>query len=166
MSAVATADARPRVGISLGDVSGIGPEVTALALAKPAVRRALVPVVFGDGPTLDGFPLFRRFPRVALEDLGRTEGPAVVEVTHLPAKHRVPGKPTREGGKAQYAYVRAAIDAMRAAIAGSYGGDYWISIGLLALFIVPALLLGLVLRRPLITFNRGLVEALESTKLM
>lgn len=59
-----------------------------------------------------------------------------------------------------------AIDAMRAAIAGSYGGDYWISIGLLALFIVPALLLGLVLRRPLITFNRGLVEALESTKLM
>ena len=44
---------RPVVGISLGDVSGIGPEVTAAALALPRVRRALVPVVFGDGPTLE-----------------------------------------------------------------------------------------------------------------
>ena len=54
----------------------------------------------------------------------------------------------------------------RAAIAGTYGADYWVSLGLLAAFILPALLLGLVLRRPLISFNRGLAEALESTKLM
>ena len=59
-----------------------------------------------------------------------------------------------------------AIAAMRSAIAGVYGADFWISLGLLAAFIVPVLLLGLVLRRPLISFNRGLVEALESTKLM
>lgn len=59
-----------------------------------------------------------------------------------------------------------AIDALRAAIAGVYGADFWIALGMLALFILPALLLGLVLRRPLISFNRGLVEALESTKLM
>jgi len=59
-----------------------------------------------------------------------------------------------------------AIQAMRSAIAGVYAGDYWISLLLLALFIVPALLLGLVLRRPLIAYNRGLSEALESTKLM
>ena len=43
---------RPRVGISLGDPSGIGPEIVARALASPRVQRALVPVVFGDGPTL------------------------------------------------------------------------------------------------------------------
>lgn len=59
-----------------------------------------------------------------------------------------------------------AINAMRAAVAGVYDGDFWIAIGMLALFILPALLLGLVLRRPLISFNRGLMEALESTKLM
>lgn len=59
-----------------------------------------------------------------------------------------------------------AVGAMRAAIAGTYGGDFWISLGLLAAFIIPALLLGLVLRRPLISFNRGLVEAMESTRLM
>lgn len=59
-----------------------------------------------------------------------------------------------------------AIQAMRAAIAGVYAADFWISLLLLALFIVPALLLGLVLRRPLIAYNRGMSEALESTKLM
>lgn len=59
-----------------------------------------------------------------------------------------------------------AIGAMRSAIAGVYGGDYWVSLGVLLLFAVPTLLLGLVLRRPLISFNRGLVAALESTKLM
>ena len=59
-----------------------------------------------------------------------------------------------------------AINAMRSAIAGVYAGDYWISLGLLAAFIVPALLLGLVLRRPLMSSTKRLSEALESTKLM
>ena len=59
-----------------------------------------------------------------------------------------------------------AIAAIRSAIAGTYGADYWVSLGVLALFVVPTLLLGLVLRRPLISFNRGLVEAMASAKLM
>ncbi|WP_338871678.1 4-hydroxythreonine-4-phosphate dehydrogenase PdxA [Myxococcus stipitatus] len=104
----------PLVGISLGDVSGIGPEVTAAALARPTVRRALIPVVFGDGPTLEHFPHFRRYARVESSALGRVEGPTVVEVTRLSAKERVPGRPSLEGGRAQYAYVARAIDAMRA----------------------------------------------------
>ncbi|AGC41837.1 4-hydroxythreonine-4-phosphate dehydrogenase [Myxococcus stipitatus DSM 14675] len=104
----------PLVGISLGDVSGIGPEVTAAALARPTVRRALIPVIFGDGPSLERFPLFRRYARVESSALGRVESPTVVEVTKLPAKERVPGRPSLEGGRAQYAYVTRAIDAMRA----------------------------------------------------
>ena len=59
-----------------------------------------------------------------------------------------------------------AIGAMRSAIAGVYATDFWIALGMLALFALPALLLGVVLRRPLITYNRGLTQALESTKLM
>ncbi|GAA2832467.1 putative membrane protein [Leucobacter komagatae] len=59
-----------------------------------------------------------------------------------------------------------AIQALRAAVAGVYGGDFWIALGMLLLFVVPALLLGLVLRRPMIPFNRKLMDALESTKLM
>jgi putative membrane protein len=59
-----------------------------------------------------------------------------------------------------------AVNAMRSAIAGIYRNDYWISLGALALFIVPALLLGLVLRVPLIRFTQNTLRALESTKLM
>lgn len=59
-----------------------------------------------------------------------------------------------------------AVNAIRSAIAGVYAGDFWISLGLLLAFLLPMLLLGLVLRRPLIGFNAKLVEAVESTKLM
>jgi len=59
-----------------------------------------------------------------------------------------------------------AVNAMRSAIAGIYHNDYWVSLGLLAAFIVPALLLGLVLRLPLIGFNQKLLRTLASTKLM
>ncbi|MFE6996338.1 YhgE/Pip family protein [Microbacterium sp. NPDC057659] len=59
-----------------------------------------------------------------------------------------------------------AVSAMRAAIAGIYRNDYWVQLGWLALFAVPALLLGLVLRLPLIHGNQKMLRALESTKLM
>jgi 4-hydroxythreonine-4-phosphate dehydrogenase len=104
---------RPRVGISLGDPSGIGPEVTAAALALPRVRRALVPVVFGDGPTLERFPLFARWARADVATLGRVERPTLCAVTTLAAAERRPGHPSRAGGRAQYAYVQAAIAAAR-----------------------------------------------------
>ncbi|HSP19890.1 MAG TPA: 4-hydroxythreonine-4-phosphate dehydrogenase PdxA [Myxococcaceae bacterium] len=105
------AASRPRVGISLGDPSGIGPEVVDRALASPAVRRALVPVVFGDGPTFERLPAIRKLPPVTPGETLPPEGPARVAVTALAAKDRVPGKPSRPGGKAQLAYVRAAVDA-------------------------------------------------------
>lgn len=59
-----------------------------------------------------------------------------------------------------------AVSALRSAIAGIYQNDYWISLGWLAAFALPALLLGLVLRLPLMGFNRKLLQALASTKLM
>ncbi|MEV4776656.1 YhgE/Pip domain-containing protein [Microbacterium sp. LWH12-1.2] len=59
-----------------------------------------------------------------------------------------------------------AVNAMRSAIAGIYNNDFWVSLGLLSAFILPALLLGLVLRLPLIGFNQKLLRALASTKLM
>lgn len=57
-------------------------------------------------------------------------------------------------------------NAMRAAMFGLYGNDYWSCMGKLACFLVPALLLGLVLRRPIIRLNEWVDEKLESTKLM
>lgn len=58
------------------------------------------------------------------------------------------------------------IDAFRAALAGIYQADYWISIAWLLAFLVPMLLLGLALRKPLIGFNEKMEAMLQSTKLM
>ena len=58
------------------------------------------------------------------------------------------------------------VNAMRAAMFGVYGNDFWVSIGYLALFILPAALLGLVLRKPLAGFMHWYVEKVESTKLI
>src|SRR5262249_45349436 len=88
---------KPRIGISMGDPSGVGPEVIARALADRRVSKALVPVVFGDGPSLR-----------------RLRGVEVREVTALPAADRRPGKPSRAGGRAQLQYARAAVAAAKA----------------------------------------------------
>ena len=58
------------------------------------------------------------------------------------------------------------IDAFRAALAGIYQGDYWISVLLLLAFVLPMLLLGLLLRKPLIGVNGKMEKMLQSTKLM
>lgn len=59
-----------------------------------------------------------------------------------------------------------AVDAMHSAMAGSFGMEYWVSMGKLALFLVPSLLLGLMLRKPVIRFNDWIIRNLESTKVM
>ena len=59
-----------------------------------------------------------------------------------------------------------AVDAMHSAMAGAYGAEYWVSMGKLALFIIPSLLLGLVLRKPVIRLNDWVIRNLESTVVM
>ena len=82
---------RPTVGVTLGDPSGIGPEIVAAALRDLPDLDVLV---FGDP---------------ALSDAKR-----LVEVTRLSAADRVPGRPTPAGGAAQIAYLEAAIEAAKA----------------------------------------------------
>ena len=59
-----------------------------------------------------------------------------------------------------------AMGAMREAMMGTFGLAYWVCLGRLALFLVPSLLLGLVLRRPVTRANRWLEAQLESTHVM
>ncbi len=58
------------------------------------------------------------------------------------------------------------VNAMRAAMFGTYGGDFWWEMGLLALFLIPAAIVGLVLRKPLAKFMSWYVEQVESSKLV
>jgi 4-hydroxythreonine-4-phosphate dehydrogenase len=87
---------KPVVAVSLGDPSGIGPEVVVKALRDARVRRALVPRVFGDAAWGAALP-----------------AGSLVAVSALAAEDRRPGKPTRRGAVAQLMYVHAAIDAAK-----------------------------------------------------
>lgn len=59
-----------------------------------------------------------------------------------------------------------AENAMRAAMFGIWNGDFWIELGLLAAYLIPALVLGLVLRRPVMRLTEWMEEELESTRVM
>ena len=59
-----------------------------------------------------------------------------------------------------------AIAALHGCVGGFFGNDYWVSLGKLALFLVPSLALGLGLRNPVIRLNRYVMDKLEETKVM
>ena len=56
--------------------------------------------------------------------------------------------------------------ALREAVGGLYGMDYWIDLGKLCIFLVVSLIMGLVLRKPIIKVNEAFSEKLEETKIM
>lgn len=95
-----------RIGITLGDPTGIGPEIVAAAVAgaEPALRQRLM--IFCDRPILD-----RAFAQVTG---GRV--PAEVKVVdrgQLSADRAVSGQPTAASAAAQIAYLEAAVSAAR-----------------------------------------------------
>jgi putative membrane protein len=59
-----------------------------------------------------------------------------------------------------------AIEATRAAVAGIYDNDLFKQLGLLLIFAAAMLPVGLLLRKPLVRFNRWAERRLETTKLM
>ena len=99
----------PRIAISLGDPSGIGPEVTAAAVR--ALQGELSPLIFGDPILFD-----RHFRGTRLPVVGAGEplpaGGALVAVTHLPAFAARPGRPAPVAGAAQLAFLEDAFAAV------------------------------------------------------
>jgi 4-hydroxythreonine-4-phosphate dehydrogenase len=93
----------PRLGISLGDPTGIGPEVVVRALAA---RPHCAVTVFGDEGVLT---------RAAeLTGVAWPAGASVVPVTRLDLGAVPPGKPSELAGRAQVAYLEAATRAVLA----------------------------------------------------
>ncbi|MCG8418926.1 MAG: 4-hydroxythreonine-4-phosphate dehydrogenase PdxA [Proteobacteria bacterium] len=101
-----------RIGLTLGDPSGIGPEIVAFAVSRAsrAVRSQLM--LFGDGPIVE-----RAFAQVTGQRV-----PADVEVVDrglLSADQAVLGRPSEAGARAQVGYLEAAVSAIKShAIAG------------------------------------------------
>lgn len=73
-----------------------------------------------------------------------------------------------EGFQAVYPFLPFvhSENAMRAAMFGLYGNDFWMELGLLLSYVVVSLVIGLGLRRPALTLTEWMERKLESTKVM
>ncbi len=104
---------KPVVAVTMGDPSGIGPEVVVKAARSPAVRRACRVVIVGDAPSLER----ARAPRWPAHEPGTAPGTDVAvrveSVTRLKPPAARPGRPTRSGGEASYRYILRAVDLVR-----------------------------------------------------
>lgn len=101
-----------RIGITLGDPSGIGPEIVARTLIQidDSLRQRVL--VFGDGTILD-----RAYIQVTGERMPR--GLGLIDRGLLSPDQAVPGRPTEAGARAQVGYLEAAISAIRSQTIGA-----------------------------------------------
>jgi 4-phospho-D-threonate 3-dehydrogenase / 4-phospho-D-erythronate 3-dehydrogenase len=104
---------KPRIGITIGDPCGIGPEIALKAAASPALRERAQPVLIGSRELLawgidgisgeTGAALARALadPEIAILDAARAE-----------TKHLRRGEPSAEGGRVSVEAVRAGVRAI------------------------------------------------------
>jgi 4-hydroxythreonine-4-phosphate dehydrogenase len=107
--------ARPRIGITMGDPAGIGPEVVLKAVAEEEVQSVCVPVIIGNAQvlthnarTLDlqcGYEIVRQG-----EDIpANVSGPIIFHLDNL-SGYIEPGIESGDAGKAAASYIEASVE--------------------------------------------------------
>jgi len=92
----------PVLGITLGDVCGIGPEITIKVLNRSEVYRICKPIVIGDYGALK--------KAACVLNLKIPKDLSIVSVTHLDKSNLIDGRPTKEVGEAAIAYIKRAVE--------------------------------------------------------
>jgi 4-hydroxythreonine-4-phosphate dehydrogenase len=105
----------PRIGITMGDPAGVGPEIVVRALSKPDLYKAARPLILGDPAAVGAF--VERQPRLSLREVEGTGDagtrPGVVDL--LPTSRMDPsrlrsGVPSLEGGEAMMGAITRAVE--------------------------------------------------------
>lgn len=109
---------RPRVAITVGDVSGVGPELALRCAALPAVQQHAIPIIVGPMSTLVRIAesLNLHCPPEVAGIESTDDRPATISIGNLDAGSVTPGRFTAASGAASYEAVTYAIDA---ALAGT-----------------------------------------------
>jgi 4-hydroxythreonine-4-phosphate dehydrogenase len=114
------------LAVTIGDVAGIGPEITAkMLLGHPRLREECVPVVVGDADAMrSGAAVAKLDPaavRVVADPADATNDPATIEVLQVgPSLRHVPlGELHPDAGDGSYRFVVAACGLARS---GKVGG--------------------------------------------
>lgn len=107
--------AAPRIGITMGDPAGVGPEITARALARPEVVASCHPVVIGDRSVMRATLDLLHSP-LALRTVTRVEecahAPGTIEcldLANVDAASLPRGAVSAAAGRAAYAYIETAV---------------------------------------------------------
>ena len=107
--------AKPLIAVTMGDPTGIGPEIIAAALGRHDLESICRPVVLGDpgalarGITVTGLPL--RIREIGEDCLPAGAEPGVVHLiplSRLEAADMVYGAPTAASGSAMFRYITTA----------------------------------------------------------
>ena len=94
---------RPRVGITIGDAAGIGPEIVLKSLFEPSISEFVRPIVIGEG----------RILRSTAASLGHGFGEIeVIDLQNLSSNIR-PGAESAETGRASGQFIEKAVDLWR-----------------------------------------------------
>ena len=109
---------KPVVAVTMGDPSGIGPEVAVKAALDAAVRRACRVVIVGDTLAMERARAIR-WPTWESSSAPHTDATVAVDtVTRLKPAASRPGRATRSGGEASYRYILRAVE-----LIGAGGAD-------------------------------------------
>jgi 4-hydroxythreonine-4-phosphate dehydrogenase len=105
----------PIIGITMGDPSGIGPEIIIKALSDSSIYEICQPIVLGDPGALsvniDGLEQ-KRINEISRPSEAESESGAIdlLAISNLERESIIPGKPTVEGGDAMVKYITRAVE--------------------------------------------------------
>jgi 4-hydroxythreonine-4-phosphate dehydrogenase len=108
---------KPRIGITIGDINGIGPEVTIKALADHRILSLVTPVVYGSGKIIS---FYKKLLNIEEFNYSQVRGkgqfaPKSINVVNCvdESVEITPGKASRETGKAALGALRQASDDLK-----------------------------------------------------
>lgn len=108
---------KPRIGITLGDINGIGPEVIIKALADHRITTMATPVIYGSSKVISFYKKLLNiedFNYSQVKNRGQFAFKSVNVVNVWEdALEVVPGKPSKESGRASFLALRQACEELR-----------------------------------------------------
>ncbi|PAY20087.1 4-hydroxythreonine-4-phosphate dehydrogenase PdxA [Rhodopirellula sp. SM50] len=113
--AVSAARDKPRLAITVGDAAGVGPELALACAAETSVRSRCLPILVGPAAILGKLAAMRGLelpPQTTIEQLagaGPSPPSGLVDCGDVPPESFVPGKFSRETGRASFSAVDLAI---------------------------------------------------------
>jgi 4-hydroxythreonine-4-phosphate dehydrogenase len=108
---------KPRIGITLGDLNGVGPEVVIKALADNRMLGIVTPVIYGSAKVISFYKKImniEEFNYSQVKNKGQF-APKMINVVNCweDAIEINPGKQSKESGKAAYVALKQACDELK-----------------------------------------------------